>query len=157
MNQDGWEQTRGTTCPWRDLLQIAYEEITAFIGQFFYWDGKREHKSQDWINTAETNGICRDNPKLKGVTSRPMVPSSFSQIPEKPWVVVTMCQDWMPNWVTGWNSKNTLSRARTVYQGPEKSLDYFVTTVISTTLIHELTHVANLFGGVNNVFGKYYN
>ncbi|KAI9039616.1 uncharacterized protein KD926_009208 [Aspergillus affinis] len=111
----------------------------------WYFDSRHPDQAppgpdKGWIDFNEVKGACRDaghkhyawvNDKIHGTDES----------------VLSLCQDFMDHWLQVYYAGNKLPTLRQQEYSPlQYKLDDFSGPFLSTALIHELTHVSQIFG-----------
>ncbi|KAJ5436905.1 hypothetical protein N7445_007790 [Penicillium cf. griseofulvum] len=136
-------RSRASTSGYISNVEIRCDDTWLIPLQYF--DSRhpeREAKWLDngWIDFTESKGACSD----AGHTHYAWVNDHIHGTDES---VLTLCQDYIEYWIAQWNADIRLPFLRGNEYSPEKyKLDDFSGPFISVALLHELTHVSQIFG-----------
>ncbi|KAH8429523.1 uncharacterized protein LDX57_007185 [Aspergillus melleus] len=117
----------------------------SFPEPHWYFDNRHPDQAaqwpdKGWIDFTEANGQCRD----AGHTHYAWVNDKIHGTAQS---ILTLCQDFMDYWLDQWNADIKLPLLRKQeYSSQEKKLDDFPGHFLSAALLHELTHVSQIFG-----------
>ena len=119
--------------------------MMAFSGQWLYWDG-RSYATPAWLDFSGNKGSCRDNAGTYGFVT-PLTGSI-------PGASLTLCQGFMPNWVSGWNQGRTLTASKAIEHAIGAASIADCVEVLSAALVHEFSHIGVVMGGQQYILGQ---
>lgn len=121
--------------------------LRAYEGQYWYFDHRPTSGEGGWIDFAKSNGICRDDTSIHYAWVNPNIWRTTTS-------VLTLCQDWVTQWITLYNNGDTLTKAASLtFADGEKNLDMFSGFSLGMVFLHELSHAPAIVG--DNILSEY--
>ncbi|KAH8660500.1 hypothetical protein BX600DRAFT_551876 [Xylariales sp. PMI_506] len=103
--------------------------------------------TEQWIETSNFGGSCRDNPNLNAWALPGITVASTGVVGD----IITLCQDKWDTWNADYANGETITASAAQTNLAGSAMLGLVQSVLSITLLHELTHSANFLGANGNI------
>ncbi|RAK92635.1 hypothetical protein BO79DRAFT_275070 [Aspergillus costaricaensis CBS 115574] len=126
------------------LVEEDPEGDISLINPYLYWDNRDTRTGPRAMDFAVANGICRDKASHYAWVDPYM---SSSQTSSGQTTVMTLCQDYVSQWVSRHQSSDTMTAAsQQNYAANSVHINQFQGLTMSTALMHEFTHAPAIVG-----------